>query len=165
MQFDLKSFLISPKKPYTARFLLQPTDWDFGGFSLTEPAACQFTAIQELDGALMTLQVKAKIQAECARCLDPVHQEYEFDRECTVKLRDLDDDVLELPLNDKGSLILEELAFQEILYEVPTVLLCSAECQGLCPICGKKKLDCSCPKAEQQPSPDARLSILKQLLS
>lgn len=165
MLFDLQSFLQSAKKPYTAHFLLAPTYLDFGSFELSAPAECDFSALATPDGAALTLRVKANIHAECARCLDLVEQSYEFEREYTVRLRDLDQEFLELPVDEKGNLILEDLAFQEILYEVPPVLLCSADCQGLCPACGLKKRDCKCQTAEQSAPTDARLSILKQLLS
>ena len=72
----------------------------------------------------------------------------------------------ELPINAKGVLELTELVFQEILFEAPSVLLCSPDCPGLCPICGKKKAaGCSCQQAEEAAPADARLSILQQLLN
>jgi uncharacterized metal-binding protein YceD (DUF177 family) len=27
------------------------------------------------------------------------------------------------------------------MFQIPTVLLCSADCAGLCPVCGKKKAE------------------------
>ena len=61
---------------------------------------------------------------------------------------------------------LPQAVFQELIFEIPPVLLCSADCQGLCPICGKKKAaGCTCQPADSAAPVDARLSILKQLLS
>ena len=111
-------------------------------------------------------EVKAQVEGECARCLAPVQQAYDFTREYLVRLRDLDDPDFELPLDEKGCLDLRELVYQELIFEVPRVLLCSPDCPGLCPICGKRKADgCSCQTAEAAAPTDARLSILKQLLS
>ena len=56
----------------------------------------------------------------------------------------------------------EELAREEILLEVPSVLLCSEDCLGLCPVCGQKR-PCGCAPREAETDP--RLSVLKQLLS
>ena len=59
----------------------------------------------------------------------------------------------------------DELIFQELVLEVEPVLLCSPDCQGLCPVCGTPKAaGCTCCKAEDAAPADARLSILKQLL-
>lgn len=165
MQFDLRSFLESARVPYQTHFLAELTQADFGGFTLAAPAECDFTATPTADGAALLLCVKAQVDAACARCLEPLHRDYAFEREYLVRLRDLDDPDFELPCQE-GCLDLSELVYQELIFEVPTVLLCSADCQGLCPICGKKKAaGCTCQLADQAAPADARLSILKQLLS
>ena len=165
MQFDLRSFLESARVSYQTHFLAELTQADFGGFTLAAPAECDFTATPTADGAALLLCVKAQVDAACARCLEPLHRDYAFEREYLVRLRDLDDPDFELPCQE-GCLDLSELVYQELIFEVPTVLLCSADCQGLCPICGKKKAaGCTCQPADQAAPADARLSILKQLLS
>ena len=118
------------------------------------------------DGAALLLCVKAQIHAECARCLEPLTQDYCFERDYLILPRDLEDPDFELPCNEQGCIDLDELVYQELIFEVPAVLLCSADCQGLCPICGKKKAaGCTCKPAADAAPVDARLSILKQLLS
>lgn len=166
MQFDLQSFLENARVPYKAHFQADLSKVDFGGFTLAAPAECDFSATPTADGAALLLCVKAQIDAACARCLESVHRDYDFQREYLVRLRDVEDPDFELPCHEKGCLDLEELVFQELIFEVPAVLLCSADCQGLCPICGKKKAaGCTCRPADNAAPVDARLSILKQLLS
>ena len=77
--------------------------------------------------------VRAHIDAECARCLEPLTRDYDFTREYFVRDRDLEDPDFELPCNENGCLDLEELAYQELIFEVPAVLLCSADCQRSMP--------------------------------
>lgn len=166
MQFDLRSFLENARVPYIAHFLADLSQADFGGFHLAAPAECDFTATPTADGAALLLCVKAQIASECARCLEPLRREYDFQREYLVRPKDLEDPDFELPCSEKGSLDLEELVYQELIFEVPTVLLCSPDCQGLCPVCGKKKAaGCTCRPERSDAPADARLSILKQLLS
>lgn len=166
MQFDIRNFLQSGRKPYSSAFSTPLAGYEFDGFVLSGPAACAFSAAPVMEGAELTLQVSADISAECARCLAPVREHYEFTRSYLVRQRDLEDPDFELPLNEEGCLDTEELVFQELVFEVPRVLLCSADCIGLCPICGKKRAaGCSCQSADDAAPPDARLSILKQLLS
>ena len=166
MRFELRNFLQSAKSPYAAHIFPDLSQADFDGFCVPKPAECWFEATRTADGAAMALRVKVDIEAECARCLGPVHQSYDFSTDYLVRSRDLEDPDCELPLDERGCLALEELAYQEIIFQVPRVLLCSPDCLGLCPICGKRKAaGCSCQQADEAAPADARLSILKQLLS
>ena len=166
MQFDLQAFLENARVPYKAHFLTSLPQADFTGFRLAAPAECDFSATPTADGAALLLCVKAQVEAECARCLEPLQRNYDFQREYLVRPQDVEDPDFELPCSKKGCLDLEELVYQELIFEVPTVLLCSPDCQGLCPVCGKKKAaGCTCRPADSAAPTDARLSILKQLLS
>ena len=166
MQFDLRNFFLNAKVPYTAQFSADFSAEDFGGSSVSAPVSCVFTATPTMEGATLTLQVQAVANGECARCLAPVEQTYDFTRTYTVRPRELDDPDFELPLDEKGCLNVRELAYQELIFEIPRVLLCSADCLGLCPICGKRRVEgCHCRLTQEESPVDARLSILKQLLS
>lgn len=166
MHFDLKKFLETAKTPYTSSFFADLTKADFDGFSVGKPVQCSFRAQPTLDGVAITLGVQATVEAECARCLAPVTESYGFSVDYLVRPADLQDPDFELPLDQDGCLDVQELAYQELIFQVPRVLLCSPDCKGLCPICGKRKAaGCSCQPAGQAAPADARLSILKQLLS
>lgn len=166
MQFDLRNFLQNAKTGYRTQFSVTFSENDFDGFRVSQPVECLFTAEPTMEGAAMTLHVQAKVEGECARCLSPVTEAYDFVRDYQVRLRDVEDPDFELPIDAEGCLDLRELVYQELIFEVPRVLLCSPDCLGLCPICGKKKADgCTCRPAEESAPVDARLSILKQLLS
>ena len=163
MQFDLQKFYKTAEKPYSAEFCADLSGMDLPGYTLAGPARCSFCAVPTVDGIELELRVQAVIAGECARCLEPVQQECNFTREWQFTEADLKRGEYELPINAKGVL---ELVFQEILFEAPSVLLCSPDCPGLCPICGKKKAaGCSCQQAEEAAPADARLSILQQLLN
>ena len=87
---------------------------------------------------------------------------YAAEFQCDLSAKDFAD----LPLNEKGHLDVDEWLCQEFMFQIPTVLLCSADCPGLCPRCGKKMAECTCPPAEAEAEPaDARLAILKSLLN
>lgn len=165
MQFDLQKFYKTAEKPYSVDFSADLSGMDLPGYGLAGPAQCRFRAIPTADGVLLELKVQAVIAGECARCLEPVKQECSFTREWQFDEVNLKNTALELPANEKGALELTEMVYQEIMFEAPSVLLCSADCLGLCPICGQKKAaGCSCQQAEDAAPADARLSILKQLL-
>lgn len=166
MQFDLRKFIASGSRPYDAEFECDLSAWDFAGARIAQPVTARFTAELDGDAIVMTLRANALVHGECARCLDPVEWEETIQAEWTAKEQDLDDPDFDLPLDEKGHLNVDEWLGQEFMFQIPTVLLCSPDCMGLCPQCGRKKAECVCPPAEQGAAPaDARLAILKSLLN
>ncbi len=166
MQFDLRKFIATGTQPYRAEFQCDLSARDYAGARIEQPVDAVFTAEPDGDEVRMTLRAKALVHGECARCLDPVEREEAVEAEWTAKERDLDDPDFELPLDEKGHLDVDEWLAQEFMFQIPTVLLCSPDCAGLCPRCGKKKAECTCPPEEAElPPADARLAILKSLLN
>lgn len=166
MRFDIRNYFKTGKTPYIAQFSEDFSTENFDGSVIREPVTGSFQAVPTADGVVMQLTITAETDAECARCLTPIHQSYNFSVDYFVKERELDDPDFELPLDEKGCLDTRELVYQELIFKIPRVLLCSPDCQGLCPICGKRKASgCNCQPADEAAPADARLSILKQLLS
>ena len=165
MQFDLRRFIASGRADWQQTFDCDLSGRDFAGSRIEAPVTASFTAAADGDEVQMTLRASASVHGECARCLDPVCFQAQVDAEWTARERDLEDPDFDLPLNPAGCIDLEDWLYQEFLFQIPTVLLCSADCPGLCPQCGRKR-PCSCPAApEQSAQPDARLSVLKSLLN
>ena len=78
------------------------------------------------------------------------------------ELSDEEDEDGQFVLVPDESLDLEQLLTEDILLDVPSKFLCSPDCKGLCPVCGKNlnQGDCGC----KQDTVDPRLAILKSLL-
>lgn len=166
MRFDLKTFLREGRTPYHKTFTLDLSSEDFPGYQVTQPVCGTFTADPTAEGAALQCSFTAVVEAECARCLAPMQQQLTLDRFWEVRERDLTSPEFELPLDEKGGLDLAQLVFEELVLEVPPVLLCSPDCEGLCPVCGKRKADgCTCVQPEEEAPVDERLAILKQLLN
>lgn len=137
------------------------SNWDFPAFSACGPV-CYTLEVQPEDGtARILLSVSAQVQADCARCLAPVRFTQLVNREFRVREQDLADEMAELPFTEDGSLDVQEFVFQELMLEVPSVILCKEDCEGLCQCCGKPKAECRC---EPEPLGDPRLQVLRQLL-
>ena len=165
MQFDLRRFIASGRAGWQQTFDCDLSGRDFAGSRIETPVQARFTAQADGDEVRMTLRASASVHGECARCLDPVCFDVQADAEYTARERDLDDPDFELPLDAAGCIELGDWLYQEFTSQIPTVLLCSADCPGLCPQCGRKR-PCSCPAApERSAQPDARLSVLKSLLN
>ncbi len=168
MQFDLKQFLRTGRVPYSAALECDLSGYDWPGYEPVGPITGEFFAALDRDGkAQLQLALKAEVTTPCARCLAPAFYSCSIERGWSVGPADLESDELELPISEKGMLDIDELAFQELVLELPTVLLCSPDCQGLCPVCGQPKAaGCSCcPAGPQEPAANQGLAILKELLS
>ncbi len=167
MLFDLKKFFIAGKMPEQREFEADFTAHSFSGATMQTPASAVFVAERGGEGIYLTLRAKALFKSNCARCLDEIEHEEVVDVEWTVRERDLDDPDFELPLDEKGKLDVSEWLFQEFMFQIPTVLVCSADCVGLCPECGEKVANCRCEhaQAEETTPIDPRLSVLKSLLN
>ena len=113
----------------------------------------------------LTLKAELVYHGECARCLAPVDGVFSLDFQRTVvtegmlteeQLDELDDEYV---LLDGSELDVDLALGEELLLGFPTRLLCSEDCPGLCPHCGKPKAegDCGCTGKEIDP----RLAVLK----
>lgn len=93
-----------------------------------------------VEGVLVTGTVDAPLEGECARCLDPVHEEgrYHITELYNYPGRDADEDELFL---DGELLDLEPALRDAIVLDMPFTPLCRPECAGLCPVCGAKLND------------------------
>jgi uncharacterized protein len=166
MLFDLRKFFSAGLSPSEKRFTVDLSDARFSGARIPAPVSARFCAVRLSEDEIeLSLDAEAQVSGECARCLDPVTRQETVHAVWPVKLRDLDDPDFELPRDAKGLLDVEEWLRQEFSLQIPPVLLCSPDCSGLCPVCGKKRQDCTCPEAAESTSADARLSILKSLLN
>ena len=112
----------------------------------------------------LKLQATLFYHGECARCLAPVDGVFSLDFERTVaaegtideeRLEELEDEYVMLQGHE---LSVDDALLEELALSFPTRLLCSEDCEGLCPKCGKPKRegDCGCPTKEIDP----RLAVL-----
>ncbi|MBQ7338523.1 MAG: DUF177 domain-containing protein [Clostridia bacterium] len=116
----------------------------------------------------LILEVEVPYTGECARCLCAVSGVFRMSYERTVvnegTLSDeqLEDNVDEYVVIVDGELDLAEELRDALFLSFPMRLLCSEECAGLCPKCGKPRRDGPCSCAEREIDP--RLAILATLL-
>ena len=115
----------------------------------------------------LVLKAELKYHGECARCLAPIDGVFSLDFERTVTTEGvlseerLEEDVDEYVVIHGCELDVDEPLLEELVLAFPTKLLCSEDCLGLCPKCGKRRAegDCVCPEKEIDPS----LAILATL--
>lgn len=116
----------------------------------------------------LALRATLPYATECSRCLCPVEGIFEVDFERTVVTEgmlteeQIADNVDEYVIVEHGKLDVDEELAESILLEFPTKIVCSDDCEGLCPVCGNPKRDgCSCVEKNIDP----RMAPLAKLLA
>ena len=100
----------------------------------------------------LTLKAELPYIGQCARCLDEVRGTFSLDFERTVVTEGmvseekLEESVDEYIVIENNQLVLDDAVREELMLEFPKKLLCSEDCLGLCPKCGRPKRegDCGC---------------------
>ncbi|MEA4921107.1 MAG: DUF177 domain-containing protein [Clostridiaceae bacterium] len=111
---------------------------------------------------VLKADVTAEVVIACSRCLAPVKHEEAVEVSLVLSRgpeSEEADDVIFLETDEAD---LDEILASELILNMETVVLCSEDCKGLCPKCGKNlnEGDCGCDRRELDP----RLEKLRELL-
>ena len=115
-------------------------------------------------------QVRTEVKAICSRCLEPVvllvectiqeqllyvHDTQQYEHLAVGELEEL------YFIYENDTLDITDIVREAVLAELPQKVVCSEDCQGLCPKCGKNLNhgSCNCDLHEIDP----RLAILAKL--
>jgi uncharacterized protein len=97
-----------------------------------------------MEGVLVTGTAQAVIEGECARCLEPIHDEFEvrFQELFVYDDRDVDpDEEFEVSKLRDDLVDLEPLLRDAVVLALPFQPLCEDDCPGLCVECGARLAD------------------------
>ncbi len=112
---------------------------------------------------IVTLEYEAKLVYDgfCDRCAEHIEKNFEFKFDHTLVLSLNNEENDDLMLIEDFHFEMDPLAIEDIFLSLPTKILCSEECKGICTNCGKNLNHgvCDCKKEV-----DPRLAILQQLL-
>lgn len=119
----------------------------YESYPFISPIAINGTLVNRAGVVKLDYSVKFTMKLNCDRCLSEFDREYSYDFHHLLvrSTNHNDDDYVECPDN---ILNLDELAISDILLQLPSKILCSDDCKGLCLKCGNNKniSDCGCPK-------------------
>lgn len=111
----------------------------------------------------LTAQVEAQVHTRCARCAKPVVYDknvpVDFMLVSQLENDEERDDVIAVNADEVE---LNDIVVPELILDMEMAVLCSEDCKGLCPVCGKDLNEgpCSCQTRQVDP----RLEVLKKLL-
>lgn len=164
MLLDIQKIFSTYRKPVCIQAGVDLSTEDFPGYAVPEPVDARVRAVLEGNVLDLSLDMEPVLQFQCARCMEEVRKVFPVHTSYAIRKGDWADPDTELPFAPDGKLDLRELCYSELVVEVPTVLLCSDDCAGLCPVCGCRK-PCACTQETSGVAVDERLAILKQLLT
>jgi uncharacterized protein len=128
-------------------------------------------AVRKGDKVRVNGTVSALAEVDCDRCLKSIEAPIETAFDVTYVpasvlneegAHEVGEDELEFSFYDEPVIDIDELVREQILLALPSRLLCTEECKGLCPVCGANRNEvenCGCERNEIDP----RWSALKNL--
>ncbi|MEA4892095.1 MAG: DUF177 domain-containing protein [Peptococcaceae bacterium] len=153
MKVQISRLMEEPGAAKAFDFLLPPEEIRHEEYRLLTPLRVCGNVINTGNELCLKGTLTTRLAGSCSRCLGPVTQDFrcEFD-----ELYDYGE------FAEEDSLDVAEVAREYFIASLPLKVLCSDDCPGLCPICGKPLADgeCGCVKKETDP----RLAALKKLL-
>ncbi len=174
MKLDITQLLSGKERLLRFPIRLDAAETEYAGFfpedvRLTAPIGGEVTVSDR--GEYISVEVSPRVTYElpCSRCLAPVQDTLEITFERIIpsgsrfsfdeELCD-EEDILTVT---EGHIDLTEAIIEETALVIPDYVLCSEDCRGLCPKCGKSlsEGDCDCAKTKEI---DPRMKIFEKLL-
>ena len=162
MRLDLRSIIHIPGAQQDFSYELDLSEVRlFGEKPFSRPVQISGT-VRNMAGALeLSGTARTVLDTQCSRCLKPLTlpQEVPVETLLAEELEDEEND--EIILLENGTVDLDEIFSTACILAMDGKHLCSEDCKGLCPTCGKDLNEgpCSCGKEL-----DPRLAVLAKLL-
>lgn len=148
-------------------------DYEFLSAALVEESAvflkpihAELTVKKVGEEILIKGKIVTSISLICSRCIVPFETSIDsrFDlvylpEELDVMQDQLDSDDINKLFYYNGTIDIEEVILEQLNLVFPAKPLCSDDCQGICPVCGKVIRDSECVCVQK--SSDPRLKKLK----
>lgn len=114
-----------------------------------------------LGGYHLRLRYSVRLDGPCMRCLEDAHREF------TIDSREVDQpggesEELQSPYVDGDELDVHAWARDALVLELPTQILCTADCKGICAICGENLNHADADHFHEK-APDPRWGKLSEL--
>jgi uncharacterized protein len=154
--------LITPRELEIHRIVISkayaPGELNYHGAEFRQVIPLRVNAVAELVAKEINIRgrLETKLEAVCDRCLGPaeIRVDRNFDlfyRPMSAIARDAEEveiprDDLEVGFYSGEGVELADILTEQVILSVPMKVICTPDCQGLCPICGANRNfeDCHC---------------------
>ncbi len=163
MLLKLKSLFLGETNclPIDCTLDFSRVEWN-GGYPFQEPVKVKGQITLSADVVTLKATVYYRYDGTCDRCMGDIHREQQMTMEhiLVVSLNHEEND--SFVLLENYQLPLDDLVEENLILDQPSKILCSEDCRGLCPQCGKdlNQDSCNC----RVDTVDPRLAVLQQLL-
>lgn len=146
--------------------LLAGLGLDVMGISAGDELSLEVRLESVVEGVLVSGTASAPLTGQCARCLDPLADRLDvelielFAYPDTLTESSTDPDEISRVVD--GLVDLEPVVRDAVLLALPQAPVCSADCLGLCPECGDKRVELGADHRHE--TIDPRLAALKTRL-
>lgn len=165
MFIDLKKYLYSENLSEKIKYSFKIEDFDLSGINpFVSPIEVE-ADLEGKNGSLMVdLDVSYEMCAPCDRCAEIIRtiRKLSESHVIVMELSDSEDADSRFILAESENFNLDELVYSDVVLDLPAKYLCSEDCRGLCPKCGKNLNYETCTCKDNYIDP--RLEVLKQLL-
>lgn len=134
------------------------SDLEFSGCSsLKKPVKIKGVAKNRAGVVFIELTAEYTISAPCDRCAADIERKESLPLTYVVVQETEGEDTEDFVVAEDQKVDLDPLVRDDIVIRYPSKLLCSPDCKGLCPNCGKNlnEGDCDCAKEQTDPRLDA----------
>ena len=134
------------------------SDLEFSGCSsLKKPVKIKGAAKNRAGVVFIELTAEYTISAPCDRCAADIERKESLPLTYVVVQETEGEDTEDFVVAEDQKVDLDPLVRDDIVIRYPSKLLCSPDCKGLCPNCGKNlnEGDCNCAKEQTDPRLDA----------
>ncbi len=138
-------------------------------FRVVAPISLEFDIFKDKQQFRLVGRVRTTLELPCSRCLEPytmaVDQSFDLRYQPHAHNtgegeREIEEDDLTTAFYENDEIDLGQLMREQFYLALPMKPLCSADCKGLCPVCGTNLNSgtCDCNRDWQDP----RLAVLRQ---
>ncbi len=134
------------------------SDLEFSGCSsLKKPVKIKGAAKNRAGVVFIELTAEYTISAPCDRCAADIERKESLPLTYVVVQETEGEDTEDFVVAEDQKVDLDPIVRDDIVIRYPSKLLCSPDCKGLCPNCGKNlnEGDCDCAKEQTDPRLDA----------
>ena len=149
---------------------LDEAGYTVGDMELSTPAGIAYDLVLSNTGEafILTGTVSARVETQCARCLEPAVLEVEGEvsgyylADAGADAEGLEQDEFSYVADD-GTIDISDALLAGLFFATPFVILCKDDCKGLCPQCGANLNEDQGHAHDDEPDPGNPFAVLKNL--
>ncbi|MDE6863717.1 MAG: DUF177 domain-containing protein [Eubacterium sp.] len=163
MKINLINLLNGEQDSLSVDYTLDLSNLIYSSYSpVKEPVSIRGRLYSKADVLYLDLEIEFRFCGVCDRCAEEIEKDFaiSINKIIVEELQNIDNDD-DYIVVDNQLLDLDELVNEEVSLSLPSKILCSDDCKGLCPKCGT---NLNVNKCDCKGDVDPRMAALLQLL-